>query len=103
MPIDLIGIVKPKNNGQFPLVEDVDFYGGYQVQASTTTRDAIPALNLKVGMLVYTRADDTMWRLTSTSPVTWVVAPLQGPAGVAGAAGPTGPVGPAGAAGAAGP
>jgi hypothetical protein len=36
MSIDIISKIKPKNNGQFPVYDDVDGYGGYQVRATVS-------------------------------------------------------------------
>jgi len=51
----------------------VDEYGkgGFIAVNDTSARDAIPAGRLKLGMVVSTVADDTLWKLTSLSPVTW--------------------------------
>jgi hypothetical protein len=56
MPVELISLVKPKTSGggagEFPIAEDVDVKGGYQVRADTADRDSIYDLNRKEGMLV---------------------------------------------------
>jgi hypothetical protein len=63
MPIDLISKIKPKNNGQFPVCEDVDLEGGFQVRVDLTDRDSIPALNRKIGMLVFVQSEGTYYTL----------------------------------------
>lgn len=63
MPIPLISKIKPQNSGAFPMYDDVDVFGGFQVRDDTTDRDSIPTLNRKEGMLVYTIADTTYWIL----------------------------------------
>lgn len=61
------GLTKPQNGGQFPLWEDVDLLGGFQVQPTTTARDAIPFLNRKVGMWCWVTAGaGTLYQLTAT-------------------------------------
>lgn len=75
MSISLISIIKPQNDGYFPVFEDIDGYGGYQVQPNTTTRDAIHTLNRKVGMLVYVVATDSFYQLDSDL-TTWNILPL---------------------------
>jgi hypothetical protein len=70
------GLAKPLGGGLFPVVEDVDFWGGYRVTLTTTTRDAIPLLSQKVGMPVFCVADGKEYRLTATgTPPTWVEIP----------------------------
>lgn len=63
MSIPLISKIKPQNNGAFPLFDDIDGYGGFQVRANTTDRDTIPTLSRKFGMLVYTQSDGYYWQL----------------------------------------
>jgi len=57
MPINLISKIKPKNDGTFPVCEDIDIEGGYQVRTDITDRNTIPALNRKIGMLVYVQSE----------------------------------------------
>lgn len=61
MSIGVTDIIAPL--GSFPVVEDANLKGGYQTSPSTVDRDAIPAANRKVGMLVYTVATDETWIL----------------------------------------
>ncbi len=63
MPINLISKIKPKNNGSFPIYEDVDVEGGFQVRATISARNNIPTLNRKEGMLVYVVADGYFYQL----------------------------------------
>ena len=77
MPIDMIGLIKPKNGGAFPIAEDTDVKGGFQVCASSAVRDAIPALNRKQGMLVKTLDTGTLWELAADL-VTWILVPSPG-------------------------
>lgn len=65
MAINLISKIKPKNNGAFPMYEDVDVEGGFQTRNSTIDRDTIPTLNRKEGMVVYTRTDGYFYQLNS--------------------------------------
>jgi len=87
MSYDISGLGKPQNGGAFPVIEDVDLLGGHQVQPTTSGRDAIPTLNLKIGMTCYVVETSTTYRLGSVSPVTWA-AVTSGAAAPAG----TGPV-----------
>lgn len=64
MPINVISQIKPINNAGFPVVEDIDIQGGYQIKDTTTDRDNIPEANRKVGMLVYVVADGKFYTLT---------------------------------------
>jgi len=63
MSIFLIDKIKPINSGKFPVYEDVDGYGGFQVRTNSVDRNGIPAANRKIGMLVYTVAEETFWQL----------------------------------------
>lgn len=63
MSIFLIDKIKPINNGKFPVYEDVDGYGGFQVRADAAARNTIPTANRKEGMLVYTVTEGKFWQL----------------------------------------
>jgi hypothetical protein len=63
MSIFLIDKIKPINNGKFPVYEDVDGYGGFQVRTDTAARNSVPAANRKEGMLVYTVVEQKFWQL----------------------------------------
>lgn len=55
--------------GDFPIVEDLYVEGGFRSVADTTARDAIPVSLRKEGMLVWCRAEASMWQLIASS---WV-------------------------------
>ena len=57
MAIELISTVKPKNNGDFPIVEANDIKGGYYSVASIEERDKIPSGRRQPGMLCYVLGD----------------------------------------------
>lgn len=57
MAIELISTVKPKNNGDFPIVEANDIKGGYYSVASIEERDRIPTGRRQPGMLCYVLGD----------------------------------------------
>jgi hypothetical protein len=67
MPVELISLIKPKTSGgglgQFPMVEDVDFLGGFQARADILDRDSIYPLNRKEGMHVYVISLNKTYRL----------------------------------------
>ena len=52
MPVVIIDTLKQKNNAIFPLIEDIDFLGGFRVEPDLTSRDSIPSTYRKAGMLV---------------------------------------------------
>jgi hypothetical protein len=84
MTIEIISKLKPKNGGAFPIAEDVDVQGGYQVRADITDRNSIPALNRKQGMLVFVRSDSTFYTLSGgILNANWAVASLGGAGGSA--------------------
>ena len=57
MAIELISTVKPKNGGQFPIVEANDVKGGYYSVESIEVRDSIPDGRRMPGMLCYVWGD----------------------------------------------
>lgn len=63
MPIQLIDLIKPKNDGDFPMAEDIDLLGGWRVVADLTARDAIPAQRRKEGMRAKVVSNDTVYEL----------------------------------------
>lgn len=88
MTIKVISTIKPQGvavgtPGTFPSVEDIDFLGGFQVQATTTSMNAIPAGNRKQGMLVYNLQTASFYLLASDL-TTWNIASLNGASGAAG-------------------
>lgn len=81
-PIQVISSIKPINNGQFPVVEDVDISGGYQVRADLPDRDAIPAANRKEGMLVFVQSNSNFYTLVGgITNSDWAIANLGGGTG----------------------
>jgi hypothetical protein len=79
MPINIISLLKPKNDGTFPIAEDVDGYGGYQVRSDIDDRNGIPSLNRKEGMLVYVQEDDKYYTLNGgTTDGYWIEVILGG-------------------------
>jgi len=72
-PVEVANTIKAKNNLTFPVVEDTDIWGGFQVVATTTERDSIPSGKLKVGMRVVVQADGFVYKLMSVSPMTWAI------------------------------
>ena len=103
MPVSLASYVIPKNGQSFFLLDDFYIKGGYHVCADIAARDAIYGVTKKIGMLVFTQADNKFWRYDATD--TWIEKPVgvQGPVGPTGAQGSQGsqgvqgPVGPTGA------
>ena len=71
MPIYLTAAVKP--TGNFPVFQDTDGYGGFQVRSTTSDRDSIPSSSRKSGMLVYVLADGYFYQLNSNL-TTWSIA-----------------------------
>jgi len=63
MPIQLIDIIKPKNDGDFPMAEDTEFLGGWRTVADITARDAIPSLRRKEGMQVNVLSEGKIYEL----------------------------------------
>jgi len=61
MSIGLSDVLAPL--GEFPILEDINLKGGYQVVSDTSARDAIPANKRKIGMQVYTVATAQLWVL----------------------------------------
>jgi len=113
MSIPLISLIKPYNDGDFPVYEDVDCLGGYQVRDEYSDLSAIPTANRKEGMLVFVKAlnqfytlvggiEDANWQVSGFVGATGPVGPT-GPIGYTGPVGHTGPSGGAAEAGATGP
>ena len=72
MPVNLISKIEPKNNGLFPMLEDIHIEGGYQIREDINDRDSIPDLNRKEGMLVFVESDSTTYRLVGgTDNLSW--------------------------------
>lgn len=62
----IINILKPKNGADFPVVEDIDFKGGFRSCATEEARDAITLPHRQAGMLVYTLNSSKLWVLGGT-------------------------------------
>lgn len=65
MAVTVIDTIKPKNDGDFPVLEDVDLQGGFRTVADATERDAIPPERRKEGMLVYQLDEEKYYKLTA--------------------------------------
>lgn len=63
MSIELIATIKPKNNGNFPIVEDTDLKGSYRVVADVAGLNAIPDERKRAGMMVYQQDVNKLWKL----------------------------------------
>ena len=61
MTISLIDTVVPL--GTFPIVRDTDLFGGMRAVADNTERDAIPTLDRKAGMLVWSQIPGVLYLL----------------------------------------
>jgi len=64
----------------YPLIEDTDQKGGFQVVATTQLRDAVPSSLRKEGMHVFVVADTTVYRLEADL-LTWTAGALGGVGG----------------------
>lgn len=72
MSIPVISIIKPVgtpigSSGSSPVVEDVDFLGGYRVASTLAAMYAIPQTNHKQGMLVYVISGATFWQRNASA------------------------------------
>lgn len=96
MPISLASYIIPKNGQSYFLMDDVHFKGSFRVCADITARDAIYTVSRKIGMLVYTVAENKYWRYSAVD--TWTEVPVGqiGPVGPTGLQGTTGDIGPVG-------
>lgn len=65
MPVEVIDVLAPKNNGTFPTHDATYGKGGYLSVASATARDAIPAGRRSSGMRVRTNDTGLEWVLGS--------------------------------------
>lgn len=70
MSTKVYDILKPANNGKFPVYEDVDGYGGFQVRATFSELSSIPSANKKQGMMAYVVADSSFYQL-GADKTTW--------------------------------
>ena len=74
MPVLFPDVFAP--TGPFPIVKDVDVFGGFQVVANQAAREAIVIANQKVGMLVYQGDTGVTYRLNAvaaTPNTNWVL------------------------------
>ncbi len=77
MSIKVISKIKPKNNGQFPVVEDADIEGGLRIVDTLTDRDNIPTLSRKAGMLVKVNETGLTYTLSGgVTNVDWITDPI---------------------------
>ena len=67
MTIELQSEAIPANGEDFSLIEDLYFKGGLQIRQDVVDRDSIPIPNLKLGALVYTISDNTIWQVSDIS------------------------------------
>lgn len=56
--VQITGLIKPLNNGSFPVFEDTDGLGGWRAVPNVAARDAIPANYRKIGMVVVDQSQD---------------------------------------------
>ena len=75
MPIEVISEIVPKNNGDFPVVGDTNFRGGYRSVADAAALAAIPAERRTEGMLVYQIDVDKFYKLAHDL-TTWNEVPI---------------------------
>jgi hypothetical protein len=73
MPIEIIDTLDTKNGQQYPVAEQADIKGGYQVFSDAAERDAFDARKLVVGMRCNLIFDGLDYRLTSVNPAVWSV------------------------------
>ncbi len=70
MPIEVISEIVPKNNAAFPVVDDTNVRGGYQILATEDEMNAIPHTKRKEGMQAYCQDSLVLYTL-DTDLVTW--------------------------------
>lgn len=63
MPIPLISEIVPKNNGTFPLLEDIYIKGSYRIVNDLNERNSITTLRRKNGMKVFSISDKKEYQL----------------------------------------
>jgi hypothetical protein len=61
--VQITGLIKPLNNGSFPVWEDINGLGGFRCVADIAARNAIPQNFRKVGMVVVVQSDSTPYIL----------------------------------------
>jgi len=67
MTIQLQAELVPAGGQTFSLLEDIYLKGGLQIRNDIADRDSIPFFNLKLGALVLTLADRTIWQVSAYS------------------------------------
>lgn len=67
MGINLIDEITPKNDADFPMVQDTYLKGGMRVVSTTTERDNITTERKTTGMLVHVTADGNDYRWNGSS------------------------------------
>lgn len=67
MSLQLASNIVPAGGGTFFLMEDIYLKGGLQIRNNITERDSIEISNLKLGQLVLTVEDQTIWQLSELS------------------------------------
>lgn len=80
MSIELIGTIKPKNNGDFAIAEDIDLKGGCRSVADAAALAAITTERRSEGMLVY-QIDTGKFYQLANDLITWNEAQMGGGAG----------------------
>lgn len=68
--IELIAEIRPKNGGDFALLEDSFIRGGFHVCSNLTERNSISTDSRKSGMHVYVTSTDTVYKLADDL-ITW--------------------------------
>lgn len=63
MPIPLVSYIEPKNNGEYPILEDTYVKGGFRSVQTIIERDNIPTLRRKNGMQVFVIDTTTNYQL----------------------------------------
>lgn len=62
MPINISTFLQPSNGNTFFLLEDTFLKGGFRVTPTIASRDAIPAINLKIGCRVYVQENGVEYK-----------------------------------------
>lgn len=81
MGIQILSTFERQGVGNYPLIDDSDQRGGFQVVPDTATRDAIQSALRKEGMHVFVTASLSLFRLEADL-VTWTPAVFTGGGGV---------------------
>ena len=70
MPLYVIGEILPKNNADFPIVDDSNVRGGHRSVSSIGDMNAITQSHRKIGMTVYVVSNNKTYKLLSDL-ITW--------------------------------